>query len=473
MNDEMNLKLSIDWKRVLIGFMVAYTGVLAVQYYDTEVFSALMINMATPLILVFATLVISRGRSLRSLDALIIAGVALWAYVAEALHGLKSFAFFSSVNFDLIYYALICFPLASILSKKRRKASLRLLFHVFIGLFFAFSVFTLYMVISEHTMYSPNGIFLGLLPEMTNRLWMFMHPNYAGTFCVIAMLLSIYLGLSAKKWPERVYCIVAFILFGVILALTDSRTCKLAASLGVGMLGFVLAQQRLRKRGNLVSIAAGVAATAVVAVACYFLFSLYGLLMQGVINTHRAGGLSLVQAAFAEEAAAPSMLQISARGMFIDEGMNGRDKIWKAALDAIRADPTILFFGTGFNRVIPTVIRYTEGVYVHLHNSFLQMLVSVGLPGLVLLLWFLFRIAVKSLRLLLNPSDRVSLASRFLPAILLACVAISFAESQFFMTDQAAYDPIFFLVAGYVSVLATKHPKEKEETVAAVTTPNS
>ena len=90
-----------------------------------------------------------------------------------------------------------------------------------------------------------------------------------------------------------------------------------------------------------------------------------------------------------------------------------------------------------------------------IHNAFLSLLVSYGIPGLLLFLAFLVYMAVICVRLALDRSNRTTLAQRYLPGILLAIIAIAFVESILLANNHVSMLEIwFFLLCGYLSELA-------------------
>lgn len=462
MSEKQSPGVVLSWKTVLVWFLAAYLVFSLYQYYDLQAFVPLMTNIALPLLFGFAALTLVVGGALRSTNAKILALYLLWIYITGITR--TGYTIFNNLFIDVLTYALLCFPMAGMLPANRRRGAFRVIFYALVVFMLGMSIYALVIVLQGRMLHSPNGFMLGLHPYITNRLALYAHPNYVSTLIAMLMIITLYLALSAKKVYERVFAIVAFVIFGVIMALTDSRTGKLGVSVGVGLLGYVLATHLLRDQKRAVAVIAGIACTACVAALCYGSFSLYGWVMERVSV---AQGPRMIQTALAEDAGGlGTAIQVSQRGFLADEGFNGRSDVWKAAIEAIRKDPKILLVGAG--NLMDIVNQYTPKAYAHLHNSFLQTLLALGLPGFLLLATFLVRMLVQSARLLLDTSGRSTPAQRFLPALLLTCVIIGLAESHFFATEQPVYDPLFFLVAGYVQVLA-RRLKRKGEGAAEVT----
>lgn len=464
MSEKLSAPSGFTWKNALVWFLALYLVFTLYQYYDTKAYASIMTNVAIPLLFGFAALSVVVGKSLSSNNAKILVGFLVWVYLTELTRA--EYSILNNMFLDVLAYSLLYFPLASMLPAKRRRAALRVILYPIITFMLLMSVFALVVVLQGRTLYSTNGVIMGLHPYIKNRLSMYAHPNFVSTLCAMLMMLSIYLALSAKKTIGRIYPILTFVVFGVIMALTDSRTGKIAVSVGVGLLGFVLAYHFTQKKPRAVSIVSGVVCAAVVAVLCYGTFGVYGWAVEKISASQ---GPRLIQRALAEDAGSglDSALQLSQRSLLVDDGFNGRNHVWKAAFEVVAEDPIILLTGTGQANLMNLVNQHTPKYYDHLHNIFLQTLLTVGIPGLLLVVTFLVRMLLLSLRLFLDTSTHTTLAQRFLPATLVTCLIIGLAESHFFVTNQPAYNPLFFLVAGYVEVYSLRLRRKKAQSLPA------
>lgn len=73
----------------------------------------------------------------------------------------------------------------------------------------------------------------------------------------------------------------------------------------------------------------------------------------------------------------------------VEKGETGRNVLWDAAFDII-TDNVII--GVGFQGVIPMMYKYS-GIYLVPHNIFLYVFIAAGLPGIILFITFLVRLA--------------------------------------------------------------------------------
>ena len=73
----------------------------------------------------------------------------------------------------------------------------------------------------------------------------------------------------------------------------------------------------------------------------------------------------------------------------VEKGDTGRNVLWDAAFNIIKDN---IIIGAGFEGVIPRMYQYS-GIYLVPHNIFLYVFISAGLPGIILFITFLVRLA--------------------------------------------------------------------------------
>ena len=129
--------------------------------------------------------------------------------------------------------------------------------------------------------------------------------------------------------------------------------------------------------------------------------------------------------------------------------LNGRTSIWKAAINAIRDDRSVLLWGVA--QPGPYVSPYNHFAVDHLHNAWVEILLGMGLPGLLLAVLFTVMTAWNCLMVLLKHHKDIWKRNVALLALLL--LAASMLEPYLFYTytDYHAYNFLFFLCAGYLA----------------------
>mgnify|MGYP005973616905 FL=1 len=119
--------------------------------------------------------------------------------------------------------------------------------------------------------------------------------------------------------------------------------------------------------------------------------------------------------------------------------LNGRTETWKKILTAFRQSRELQLFGTSqFRKNIRKDIS-------HAHNSWLDMLVSLGIPGLVLSLVLTAEILIALARTFLFCKNK----ARLVVALWVLCMLpIGFMEPFLFHTNHLG--DLFILASGYL-----------------------
>ena len=139
---------------------------------------------------------------------------------------------------------------------------------------------------------------------------------------------------------------------------------------------------------------------------------------------------------------------------------NGRTAIWKAAVTEMQKNKSILLLGTSPALAEQTIGQYEASQGRNLHNSFLQMLFALGVPGLILMLAFLVSVFIASFRVVFSPAP-LPLAERILPAALLAVLVLCCMESYLLLYPDVYFANVWFvLLSGYLCRTAPKNTTE-------------
>lgn len=127
--------------------------------------------------------------------------------------------------------------------------------------------------------------------------------------------------------------------------------------------------------------------------------------------------------------------------------LNGRLPTWKAAINALADNPSLLL--TGKHYVGETLSYYRGSPIEHAHNSFLEITLWLGLPGVVMALYISFLVLRGGLRVLLSDGDMEEKCIALLPLCLLAC---SLLEPILFTGNEEYHflNFVFFLCGGYL-----------------------
>lgn len=139
---------------------------------------------------------------------------------------------------------------------------------------------------------------------------------------------------------------------------------------------------------------------------------------------------------------------------------SGRTRVWKSAIKEIRENSRILLWGT--EDVSFLISRNLHKEYVHTHNSWLEVLMRLGIPGLLLAMIFTC-IAVRCAWILVwNRSVEMS---RKIIAMLTVCLLVAgMLEPYLFITNvyYHIFDFVFFFCTGYLDYWCHQLNAEKE-----------
>lgn len=368
----------------------------------------------------------------------------------------------------LLSVYLMAFPFASLTGDGRRQKGLNMVAVIYLAASLTLIVFSLLL-------------FFDCLPQSLQksvywdgaRLRAMWHPNITACIFMIGIAFCLGFGFQAKKrWLKWLLWAAAALQF-VASGITNSRTSiLLTCALIGGVLFFCIFN------GSWKRFLAGIAAALVVMAALFFTAS---ALYKGNNDRLIAKYTAQLQAAAAEttpaEADAPAadetqpasaadlpvtvnestgevkLKGINGQGSFASDmrTLNGRTYIWRASLRAIREDPSILIWGTGYTGDIIT--PYNVFSVGHAHNSWAETLVGLGLPGLAIALIFTFSAVWSALCLLFRKGT--DMWQKTIALLVICLLGAAFLEPYLFLSDRSYHfiDFLFFLCIGYMSQL--------------------
>jgi len=281
-------------------------------------------------------------------------GMILWLWVSRTVHrvgGVED----SEIGSYVCAYALLL-PFASATRDGTRQWGMKLYAVVFAAMGA--------LLIAYCAMLS-----CGVLPEYLQegvrwngfRFNAMGHPNACAGLLILALGATLYLLTTVKKGWLRILLAVLAAGDFFVLALTNSRTTVAFACVLIGGSAFCA----LRKTGWKRLIAVGLAALLVVG----------GLF----VGTQK---LSELRSAQVEATSGTEVLKESGqRSLGTDmKSLNGRTRIWKAAIVGLEDNPGIKYVGADY----PWLILSQHGADAYnTHNSWLETLYEWGAPALL------------------------------------------------------------------------------------------
>ena len=377
---------------------------------------------------------------------LLLAGAAVgWFVIVQCIHKLSGMENHPMATVFFVY--LMAFPFAS-LADDRKNAGLWCIGGMFIAaalLLVGYSAMLLLDLV-------PGGMEAYLYWDGA-RLHALWHPNVAAGYFMIGIGFSLALCFLTRKKLVKVLLAGGIALQLMAMALTNCRTTLLLTGAMLGGTVFFL----MCKGGGWKRMVLGLLAAAVILVGC---FKLSGMLFQWN-NDRLLAELPAVQTEddSASEVSEKEVILIEDTGIILGDNeqgslvndmrtLNGRTLIWKAALKAIRNDKKLALWGTEYSGTYITV--YSPIPVVHAHNSWMETLMRMGLPGLMMSLVFTALSVWSAAKLVLSPE---TLLWKKIIAMLAMCVMASgFLEPYLFLTNVYYHvtDFIFFFLTGYL-----------------------
>ena len=376
---------------------------------------------------------------------LLLGGIlALWFAVVQCYHNLMIPDPRSPGS--LFTACLLAFPFAVVSGDGKRALGLKIAGGVFLCAALVLTLLT-------------GTLFLGLLLEFLNdhiywdgaRLCAMWHPNITANVFLIAMGFCFYFASSVPQWRRKAVFLALSALFFLLMCLTNSRTAVLnACILTAGAVFFLIWKGGIKR-----FVLAALAAVAVLLA----LFSLYqavfsfheSRMIQQYIQAHPDVTLNIPDLQVNQETGQVSLhTEAVQNSLFQDLAtLNSRTAIWKSALKIIGEDPKILIRGTPDIGVLLTAQHSWD--IPHAHNSWVETLLGLGLPGLLCALVFTGLGAWHILRLFFFGGHSLP---RKLVALLTLCLLISgMLENYLFLAsrDYPCANFIFFLCLGYLT----------------------
>jgi len=392
-----------------------------------------MMHYVCPMAFAFAGIALLSERYRKQID--------LWAGIAFAgwyvlsrllmkeLYLDYSFSMFS--NLCCVY--LLAFPFARSLNDGQTRHGLKAAAAIFTAGYGLIAWLGVLVVLLNRSITLPGLGTTIELAALDMRLIAGNHPNISACMFLIALMLGIWLLTQLRKgWlilPVLLLCIGAY----AGIALTDSRTVIIQTGCFAAVILFIIIL-RLNIRSMWKKAAAGLLLGAVCIVLVYGSF-------QWVTNV-----IAHLAAQMRAHAEAAQTQVVANRGVISDlTTVTIRVQIYQDTLRLLKDRPGILFTGMLNSEIVQAVQEYTGAV--HTHNAFLQTLVNMGLPGLLMALFFTVRAVRVSIRLIF--SRKASFSDQLLAAVLLAFLIGTIPEPYLFTEYLTLANMPFFLVFGY------------------------
>ena len=328
----------------------------------------------------FLMLSIARGMNRKGRSMMVLSfAMVLWVALVQVMREYRGME--QIIPGEITFFYAMLLPLAFGLDDGKRQWGLGLL----CGLF---------LLVALRLCLRGGALYFGLLPEGYKasvywdgpRLVQLNHPTNCAAVLLISIAISLGWCLKTKKnwlrWVLIVWILVQFL----VQLLTNGRTGIGLTCLLLGGGVFCLIRGTGWKRAP-VAFLVGLALMAGLFLGAQKLFSLHEKQMWQQIPVVQM--MEQAEEETPEQETTPSK-QVNVQNSISKDmpSLNGRTKIWSAAVLGLVRDPKLLLCGTDdVSAVLSEEISYSP---MHTHNSFLEAAYALGLPGLLLVLAITF-----------------------------------------------------------------------------------
>lgn len=366
--------------------------------------------------------------------------VSLWFVISQSAQYASRMDVLSPGLFFLAY--LLAFPFASTSQDGHCQIGLKMTALVFVGSSLVMAAYT-------------GLLFLDTLPGFLQphlewdgaRLILYRYPTVTACILMIAFGFCLYLFTvaSAKRW-KVIFLGIGFITL-ILISLTNGRVSMLLCSCMVGGLFFFSLWKSGWKRFILLAMIA-VLIIALVFFGLQGIFTLHTQLRIQAVLTDQDTAQSALRVN--EETGEVSLITKSSQGDLLRDmtSLNSRTRIWSGTFQAIRENPSVLLFGTDSTYHFLRSVGAPGG---HTHNSWLEVLVTMGFPGLVSALCFTVLAVWQILATLFFRN--ATLEKKVIAMLVVCLLGAGFMEPYLFggSIDYLVSNFAFFLCLGYLS----------------------
>ncbi len=390
-----------------------------------------------------------------------------------------------------ILLAFVVFAAPFCLDKKQRERFIDVFTLIYGGFFLAASVMGIFVYLTNTYIHlPPENVWITIKQEgsLYSLNLLSSHRLSTAPRLFMAYMLFMYQLIKRRKVIARVFNTIIIVILHLAIALCHSRTTQIAMSGGAAMLAMLVLMPKLKNMkagGRLISLCAAACAALVL---CYFSFDLcnavstkahniaapafeqsytalngkpnedfFGLRVEtdDYIANQEAKKQQAESTVFPEETAAPQEESLTAtdeRKLAGNWTFTGRTEIWHAGVVSMLREPSKLAIGQlskncmqTVNSVLRELFPHVKEYKTHMHNSFAQVFMYMGVPGLLLaLLWTLFLVR-KMLRVFFNTS--LPLEKKLATVSIAAFFVINLAEVFLFTSFDYSSFP-FMIIAG-------------------------
>ena len=375
-------------------------------------------------------------------ELIILSLIFIWYLICiESANG-RYTADFHAANKNYVYKVLtdviIMFPMFCFFSEKDSQKMMEYLVHFFAIVLTPAMIYVLWNLFQLNIINLPDGGQIGMDAEL--RLSINCHGNMTGANAEIIMILCVCMAIRKKGIVRWLYAFASSVHLAVLI-LSNSRTTFIASTLTLALIAGKLVWTALEKKPRIKKILLAAAAGIVVAAILLCLRTAVFNVFEN--TTHLSEILNSQKAASAAGSAAVPAEDFDNGARTLNLNTSGRPKIWKASIQSVFSGAGNALFGVTPVGVSSEIKKFGGMEVAYTHNQFLEYAVAIGIPGLLLYCWWLFRVGKKAAGIAIQNK------SAYMVLILLTLVTANMMEAMLLFYGNLS-EVMFFLLAGMV-----------------------
>jgi O-antigen ligase len=310
------------------------------------------------------------------------------------------------------------------------------------GMFLAASLVLVVYTAALLTNLVPESLQQNIFWDGT-RLHVFWHPNISACFFMIGMGFAAAFLAQAEKTAAKGLLAAVIVLEFAAMALTNCRTTLLMTGALLGGIAFFLISKGGWKRFALGLLAALVLLVGTFKVSGEIYRWNNDRLVEEYIQTQEQSEMPVPE----EEGVV--LEGANGQGTLSEDmrTLNNRTYIWEAAFRAVRDSKSLALFGTEYSGTVISVYHWFD--VIHGHNSWIEVMMRMGIPGLLMSLVFTVLAVFSAAKLLFSP---VELWKKIIAMLTVCVLSTGFLEPYLFITNVYYHilDFVFFFCTGYL-----------------------
>jgi len=355
---------------------------------------------------------------------------------------------------DIIINVFIIYPLGRYYFKNRFSKLLEIVLHVIILGITCYIIYVLYHIFQGEVLTTYFRGKIGMMKlefgdHIEYHLQVNSHHNTTGAFSALFTLISV----SMAVWKRGVFGIiymVAGFLHSVVLILSNSRSTFLSGCIFLALLFGVIAFFTIKHKWTDKKLLRWLLATTIVVVSFIFLVTMRNSVywIYEKCTSTQIAEKSVKIDGYKDIATEAIATQDISRDMDVSNLM-GREIIWACAINGMVMNNQNLLVGVtpiGTGSVINNLSNGQFPVYTH--NQVLEIGLGLGLPAMLILIFWLVLLANRCTMIGFAPEERMGLIQKCIPLLVLFLVMFNMFEAILFFYNTFV-GGVFMLTAGW------------------------